>query len=227
MRSTTFRCCFVMIFLAGACEVGPETWLPAFAEKARNIESWAADASLTLFAILMATGRLLGGVFAGRVNSLTLVKCCAACQMVAVLLAVLVPFNYAAVVCGSFIGISISMMWPTTLAINADGNPNGGAKMFAMMSTMGAAGSSLSPWIIGLVSDLTHSLRYSYAVGAAFGALMLLLMTLMQMNNWGPKKDHCAPTGVIVSATDPLQKKLNEQTEDDAKGYGSCSPNPS
>jgi fucose permease len=180
--SRTFWIAFAVIALGGASELGPVVWIPSYFSQVLLLPEWMSGLALTGFSIFMATGRLIGGRYGAQLGYDFLVGKAAMLCCVAVLGVVYAPWTWLSFICASVIGITISAMWPAALAIAGDCHPNGGAKMFCMLSVAGNGGGGGMPWIVGVISDATHSLKTGFTACVVPPLLLVLIMMTFQKN---------------------------------------------
>jgi fucose permease len=143
----------VLILLAGATEAGPSQWLPAYIEKAAGGTQFGGALGLLAFGTTMACGRLGNSLLAHRFGATRLVTGGAiVCTAMIVLAALPVPalVNVAAL---ATIGLAVSGLWPSVLALAGDRFPAAGASMFSLLSSAGGMGCVIGPLAIGLVAD--------------------------------------------------------------------------
>ena len=179
--SPSFWVCNLMIFLAGATEYGPIMWLPAFAQDGLGYGDPIPGLLLTGFSITMSIGRITGGRIAANYDPLYLLFRASWFQVVLVLVTALVPFRILSLVTGSFIGLAISILWPTVLAFAAIQHPSGGAKMYGSFTIFGSLGSAAIAWIVGVVKDSTGSLRVAFAATAIAGVTLSTAVLLAKL----------------------------------------------
>ncbi len=78
------------------------------------------------------------------------------------------------------VGISCSVLWPTTLGVTANRFPQGGASMFALMAAAGNLGNIAAPWAEGFVAeqwDLQTALLVASASPFLFGLLAMIVLS--------------------------------------------------
>lgn len=176
LQSPTFWVCTVLIAGAGAAENGPVVWLPAFAEQVLGVSLGMSGFVLTGFAIFMTLGRLLGGRLGSRYDPLHLLVVGGSLQIVFIIASVLfIPVPAVSFCFCALIGFGISVLWPTALAIAAAKHPNGGAKMYGLLTVFGGCGASLMPSAVGIIKDYTNSLIFGYLFSCVSGAVVVIV----------------------------------------------------
>jgi MFS family permease len=196
LGSPVFLLMGAVIFLAGASELGPAQWLPAFVERAAQ-DSQGAGAwgraltrlaggpkkvgilGLSLYAGAMLAGRAAASRLAARVRPTTVLAGGAFLVGLGLALAAASPNVLASILFLAASGLGVSCLWPTTLAIAGDRFPSGGATMFAILPVLGNTGGLLSPMVIGFVAKAT-SLRLGMGILAVAPALCLIAVWLLR-----------------------------------------------
>ncbi|HPD15046.1 MAG TPA: MFS transporter [Planctomycetota bacterium] len=177
-RERFFLVALAAIFLVGCTELAMAQWLPAYAEKGLGYSREASGKALMVFCVVMAAGRILGGVVGHRVRALPLMM--GACSLAACLylVASFAPWRPAALAACMAMGLAISCLWPSMLAVAADRFPHGGASMFALLAAFGNGGGILMPWLVGAVAGAT-SMSWGMATGTIPALLLLALLAWM------------------------------------------------
>lgn len=166
--SKTLILCFIIMVGAGASELSMSQWASMFAERGLGISKITGDLlGPCLFAVLMGTTRVFGGKLTARfpLTNLLIASCCMCLCCYA--LTTIFRSPVLNIIGCAFCGISVALMWPTTLSYAADKYPNGGTRMFSILAAFGDVGCSAGPWLSGLVSDIVQ--RNSGAVAKAAG----------------------------------------------------------
>ena len=146
--------CFLVMVCSGASELAMAQWASFYAEKALGVSKTVGDlAGPCLFAVLMGLTRAFGGKLSDRWDFTGVLAASAGLCVVCYLLAVFSPLPVFSLLGCAFTGMSIALMWPTTLSLAAVRYPGGGTRMFALLAVFGDIGCSLGPWLTGFLSD--------------------------------------------------------------------------
>jgi len=174
-KSAFFLGVLAAMFLVGATEAGMSQWLPAFAERALGLTKSAASFALAAFLVAMAAGRICAAFLGDRARPIPLLVACAAASIVFYLVGSFFSGRGVALAGCIAVGLSVSCLWPTLLALAANRFPRGGASIFAALAAFGNAGCFLMPWVIGLVAA-TRGLHWGLGSAALAPALLAVVL---------------------------------------------------
>ena len=76
------------------------------------------------------------------------------------------------------IGLTVSCLWPCTLALAGDRFPHGGASMFGSLAAVGNFGGIVAPWLVGLAADW-QGMHFAMAAAAICPLLLAGVLTAM------------------------------------------------
>ena len=163
LKYGSFAVLLSAIFLAGATELGPYTWLPNFVQEATDGSETQGSLGLILLAATMGVGRLSCSGLIQRFGARKLFVVGGVAATFSLLLAALPIGMLPTILALSVLGFAISGFWPTILARAGDRFPNAGASMYAMLTAAGCFGGVVSPSFMGVVAD-TFNLRVAFAL---------------------------------------------------------------
>lgn len=172
----------LLMVCAGASESTMAQWASAFTESSLGVSKIIGDlAGPCLFAAFMGVARMLYGKMSTRLNlektMLISGLLCVACYLVAALAAVPLMGLAGCAVCGLAVGI----MWPGTLSISSQKCPRGGTAMFAFLALAGDFGATVSPTLVGHVSEMAGgNLKVGLLSAAAFPVLLVISLLFIR-----------------------------------------------
>ncbi|MBE7021517.1 MAG: MFS transporter [Ruminococcaceae bacterium] len=146
--------CILLIFLGGASECTMAQWASGFIEKALGIPKAAGDIfGVAAFSLMLGLGRTLyskNGKNAIKIIFLGFIGA-AVCYFTAAL--TLNPI--IGLIACAVTGFCVSMLWPGSLIVASDYRPDGGVIMYALMAAGGDLGASVTPQLVGIITDLS------------------------------------------------------------------------
>ncbi len=153
-KSRMFLVMCALMLCSGAAEITMAQWVSLFAQKGLGINKFAGDIlGPCLFALLMGSGRLLYGIFGGKLKlHKSLVFCSILCS-VCYAAASLCRNPYIALLSCAVTGFSVSIMWPGVYSYSSKMLKCGSPAMFGILALFGDAGCSVGAWLCGRVSD--------------------------------------------------------------------------
>lgn len=172
----------LLMVCAGASEATMAQWSSAFTESALGVSKAIGDlAGPCLFAAFMGLSRLLYGKMSTRLN---LVKTmllsgilCSICYFVASLS----PLPFIGLAGCALCGLAVGIMWPGSISISAQKCPLGGTALFAFLALAGDLGATLSPTMVGCISELAGgNLKTGLLIASAFPILLVLTLLLIK-----------------------------------------------
>jgi len=166
IRMPFFLVALIAIALCGASELGMVQWLPTYAERGLGFSRWFGGFSLMFFSAGMFVGRWSIGSVGHRFSPFVLESIGCGCAILLILAGVFVPYPPVALAACIGVGLAVSCLWPTMLAIVAGEFPAGGASMFGFLAASGNIGGLVVSWLIGVVTD-----RSSLRIGITFTAI--------------------------------------------------------
>lgn len=182
LRLPLFWLLILLMVCSGASEVTMAQWASAFTESALGVSKMVGDlAGPCLFAAFMGLSRLLYGKLSARLNlGKTMlysgILCCL-CYFAASLAPLPVMGLAGCALCGFAVGI----MWPGTLSLASQKCPLGGTAMFAFLALAGDLGGTLSPTLVGYVSDMADGdLKAGLFAASAFPLLLIFSLLLIE-----------------------------------------------
>ena len=145
----------LLMICSGASEATIAQWASAFTESALGVSKTVGDlAGPCLFAAFMGISRILYGKMSTKLNltkaMLLSGLLCVACY----LLASLSPLPILGLAGCALCGFSVGIMWPGTISLSSQKCPQGGTAMFAVLALAGDFGSTVSPAMVGSLSEL-------------------------------------------------------------------------
>lgn len=175
-RLPLFWLLILLMVCAGASEAAMAQWASAFTESAVGVSKTVGDlAGPCAFAALMGLSRLLYGRMSEKLDlTKTMLGCgllCAACYLAASLAAMPVIGLAGCALCGFAVGV----MWPGTISISSRKCPKGGTAMFALLALAGDLGATISPSLVGSVSNLAGGNLKAGLLAATVFPLVLVL----------------------------------------------------
>ena len=176
LRLPLFWLLIVLMICAGASEASMAQWASAFTESAMGVSKTIGDlAGPCLFAVFMGISRILYGKMSEKLDlTKTMLACgvlCVICYLTASL-ASMPAFGLAGcALCGASVGI----MWPGTISISAQKCPRGGTAMFAFLALAGDLGATVSPAMVGGISNMFGGDLKTGLLAASVFPLILIL----------------------------------------------------
>lgn len=181
-RSRVFWVIMLMMLCAGASEQAVSQWASTFAEKGLGVSKAVGDlAGPTVFALLMATSRLLYGKFGAKIDLNKAIMASALLCVVSYLLIGLTNSPVLGLVGVGLCGLAVGIFWPGTFSTAAASLRGGGTAMFALMALAGDLGCSGGPTLAGAIAGaFGDNLRLGILCAVAFPALMILGILLIR-----------------------------------------------
>lgn len=171
----TFILLCVLMLCSGASELGMAQWASTFAEKSLGVDKLTGDLlGPCLFALLMASARVVFGLLGDRIDIRKVLTFSAALCVTSYLTVTLSSSPILSLVGCGLCGLSVATMWPGVFSFAAKVFPQGGTALFAMLAVFGDFGCAFGPWLAGVVSDgiRTSSLQFD---PLKFGLLTLVI----------------------------------------------------
>ena len=181
-RSRVFWVIMLMMLCAGASEQAVSQWASTFAEKGLGVSKAVGDLTgPTVFALLMATSRLLYGKFGAKIDLNKAMMASALLCVVSYLLIGLTNSPVLGLVGVGLCGLAVGIFWPGTFSTAAASLRGGGTAMFALMALAGDLGCSGGPTLAGAIAGaFGDNLRLGILCAMAFPALMILGILLIR-----------------------------------------------
>ena len=181
-RSRVFWVIMLMMLCAGASEQTVSQWASTFAEKGLGVSKAVGDLTgPTVFALLMATSRLLYGKFGTKIDLNKAMMASALLCVVSYLLIGLTNSPVLGLVGVGLCGLAVGIFWPGTFSTAAASLRGGGTAMFALMALAGDLGCSGGPTLAGAIAGaFGDNLRLGILCAVAFPALMILGILLIR-----------------------------------------------
>lgn len=180
-RLPLFWLLILLMICSGASEASMAQWASAFTESAMGVSKTVGDlAGPCLFAAFMGISRILYGKLSGKLDlTKTMLACgilCVICYLMASLSAMPIIGLAGCALCG----VSVGIMWPGTISISSQKCPKGGTAMFAFLALAGDFGSTVSPTLVGSISNLVGGdLKIGLLVATAFPLILILGLILL------------------------------------------------
>ncbi len=180
----------LLMVCAGASETSMAQWASAFTESAMGVSKTVGDlAGPCLFAVFMGISRVVYGKMSGKLDLVrTMTVCgllCVACYLTAALASLPVLGLAGCALCG----IAVGIMWPGAISISAQKCPRGGTAMFAFLALAGDLGATVSPTLVGGVSNMAGgNLKTGLFVATVFPLFLILGLTVLRRRFGGTAK---------------------------------------
>lgn len=176
LRLPLFWLLIVLMICAGASEASMAQWASAFTESAMGVSKTVGDlAGPCLFAVFMGISRILYGKMSEKLDlTKTMLACgvlCVICYLTASLSSMPAFGLAGCALCGASVGI----MWPGTISISAQKCPRGGTAMFAFLALAGDLGATVSPAMVGGISNMFGGNLKTGLLAASVFPLILIL----------------------------------------------------
>ena len=176
LRLPLFWLLIVLMICAGASEASMAQWASAFTESAMGVSKTVGDlAGPCLFAVFMGISRILYGKMSEKLDlTKTMLACgvlCVICYLTAALSSMPAFGLAGCALCGASVGI----MWPGTISISAQKCPRGGTAMFAFLALAGDLGATVSPAMVGGISNMFGGNLKTGLLAASVFPLILIL----------------------------------------------------
>lgn len=175
LKLPLFWLLILLMICAGASEASMAQWASAFTESAMGVSKTVGDlAGPCLFAAFMGISRILYGKLSEKLDlTKTMLACgglCVLCYLTASLSAIPIIGLAGCALCG----VSVGIMWPGTISISSQKCPRGGTAMFAFLALAGDLGATVSPSLVGGISNMAGgNLKAGLFAATAFPLLLI------------------------------------------------------
>lgn len=182
LKLPLFWLLILLMICAGASEASMAQWASAFTESAMGVSKTVGDlGGPCLFAVFMGFSRILYGKLSEKLDlTKTMLACgglCVLCYLTASLSAMPIIGLAGCALCG----VSVGIMWPGTISISSQKCPRGGTAMFAFLALAGDLGATVSPSLVGGISNMAGgNLKAGLFAATAFPLLLIFGLILLR-----------------------------------------------
>lgn len=182
LKLPLFWLLILLMICAGASEASMAQWASAFTESAMGVSKTVGDlAGPCLFAVFMGISRILYGKLSEKLDlTKTMLACgglCVLCYLTASLSAIPIIGLAGCALCG----VSVGIMWPGTISISSQKCPRGGTAMFAFLALAGDLGATVSPSLVGGISNMAGgNLKAGLFAATVFPFLLIFGLILLR-----------------------------------------------
>ena len=181
LKLPLFWLLILLMICAGASEASMAQWASAFTESAMGVSKTVGDlAGPCLFAVFMGISRIVYGKLSEKLDlTKTMLACgglCVLCYLMASLSAIPIIGLAGCALCG----VSVGIMWPGTISISSQKCPRGGTAMFAFLALAGDLGATVSPSLVGGISNMAGgNLKAGLFAATAFPLLLIFGLIIL------------------------------------------------
>lgn len=189
-KAPLFWLLIVLMICAGASEISMAQWASAFTESAMGVSKTVGDlAGPCLFAVLMGISRVIYSKMSQKLDLVRTMIACGILCVVCYLAASLAPWPILGLAGCALCGMAVGIMWPGAISISAEKCPKGGTAMFAFLALSGDLGATVSPALVGGVSDLAGGdLRMGLLFATLFPLILIVVLAVLHRKFKSSKK---------------------------------------
>lgn len=181
LRLPVFWLLILLMICSGASEASMAQWASAFTESAMGVSKTVGDlAGPCLFAVFMGLSRVIYGKMSEKLDLVRTMTVCGVLCVVCYLTASLSSLPILGLAGCALCGISVGIMWPGSISISSQKCPRGGTAMFAFLALAGDLGATVSPAIVGSVSNMVGgNLKIGLLVATVFPLILICVLLLL------------------------------------------------
>ncbi|MBQ7888571.1 MAG: MFS transporter [Erysipelotrichaceae bacterium] len=181
LKTPVFWMMIVLMICSGASEAAMAQWASAFTESALGVSKTVGDLTgPCMFAMFMGISRVLYGKFSEKLDLGKVMLICSAMCVGCYLIASLSSRPIFALAGCALCGLSVGIMWPGSISISSQNCPNGGTAMFAFLALAGDLGATVSPTVVGSISNAAKgNLKIGLLSAAVFPVILLICLMIL------------------------------------------------
>lgn len=182
LSTPLFWLMIILMVCSGASEASMAQWASAFTESAIGVSKTVGDlAGPCLFAMFMGITRMVYGKFSEKLDLTKVMLACGTMCTVCYLLASLSKAPILGLAGCALCGLAVGIMWPGSISISSQKCPTGGTAMFAFLALAGDLGATVSPAMVGSLSETAGGdLKSGLLVATVFP--VILVVSLLVLN---------------------------------------------
>lgn len=182
LKTPIFWLLILLMVCSGASEAAIAQWASAFTESTVGVSKTVGDlAGPCLFAMLMGISRVLYGKFSKKLDLTRVMLLCGMLCVGCYLLVSLSSLPLLGLAGCAVCGLAVGIMWPGSISISSQHCPSGGTAMFAFLALAGDLGATVSPVVVGNISETAGgNLKMGLLTVTIFP--MLLIIGLIILN---------------------------------------------
>ena len=191
LRLPLFWLMILLMVCSGASEASMAQWASSFTESAMGVSKTVGDlAGPCLFAVFMGISRIVYGKMSEKLDLTKTMLACGVLCVICYLMASLSSTPMIGLAGCALCGLSVGIMWPGTISISSQKCPRGGTAMFAFLALAGDLGATISPAMVGNISNMFGgNLKVGLFAATAF-PLILIVGLAVQLK--GKRKEKTA-----------------------------------
>ena len=186
LKTPIFWLMIILMVCSGASEATMAQWASAFTESAIGVSKTVGDlAGPCLFAMFMGISRMLYGKFSEKLDLTKVMLICGTMCVGCYLLAALSSVPLLGLMGCALCGLAVGIMWPGSISISSQNCPRGGTAMFAFLALAGDLGATVSPTMVGSLSEMAGgNLKTGLLVATIFPIILVVgLIVLNKVKN--------------------------------------------
>ncbi len=184
LKTPVFWLMIILMVCSGASEATMAQWASAFTESALGVSKTVGDlAGPCLFAMFMGITRMVYGKFSEKLNLHKVMLVCGCMAAGCYLLAALSSAPFIGLAGCALCGFAVGIMWPGSISVSSAACPNGGTAMFAFLALAGDLGATVSPAMVGAISELAGgNLKSGLLVATVFPVILVGCLIIFLLN---------------------------------------------
>ena len=182
LKTPIFWLMILLMVCSGASEATMSQWTSAFTESAIGVSKTIGDlAGPCMFAMFMGISRMLYGKFSEKLNLTKVMLVCGIMCAVCYLLASMSTLPILGLSGCALCGLAVGIMWPGSISISSQECPRGGTAMFAFLALAGDLGATVSPTMVGSLSEMTGgNLKMGLFVATVFPVVLVFGLLILK-----------------------------------------------
>ncbi|MGI4750309.1 MAG: MFS transporter [Janthinobacterium lividum] len=169
----------LMSFASMACEGTMYDWSGIYFQKEVHTSAAIATAGFVVYMIAMTTGRFFGDRLVNRIGIKPMLRYSGILIFAGMLLSALFPVALVAGFGFILIGFGVACVVPLVFSIAGKSKTLSSGSAIASVSTVGYLGFLMVPPVVGFIAQAA-GLRWSFALMAALGALMVFMVSKIE-----------------------------------------------
>jgi fucose permease len=163
----------LLLFLYGGLETCLTAWITTFTVRFSDLHLLGGQSGVVLLWVSLTGGRALASILLRRASELAVQR--TGLLLASVVIAVLAWAHHGWILssCCILLGLGVAPFFPATFALLMRQHPP--ARTAGFILAVSGLGAALFPWMMGLLSTQTGSLRIAMVVPWALAVLLLLL----------------------------------------------------